>query len=1040
MAPTTAVTAANALFTFYDIESLQDAFTVATFTPRSNTVELFFLLEPGSPAATGLAELLEQGPQQAIAHISRRIFEANPALKVTAERPRTVVMHDLATESGVSALATRMGLFEAERVNDRASTDVHGGRFRPVCDTWSEYDPINLHPYLAGYNSLSYDTTMLALFFHEAMFHVRRAEPFEPVSPATMRAHNDELFSEEHIAYMPSYLTQGKASIVNGTSLGWGAPAAVIRKAMIDSGRHIDVSRLNEGQRMVSLKRLLGGLGRQILESDKLGGHNARLDSLDDLLELLGYNVSDVVGLSKLFEHPAFSSTFDLKKGLLDEYPETIYNAKKGTSRPDVRPGAVRMNRLTPDSTSAKFVAFILAPYKALTDIPAVSFDYPSERVAKERGIERRNVLADAIAFFKENVDDSTPQGKAAHDAFMSAMDYYKRIEGKNFNDAQGYVEANLNQVPRTPNNLPYYYADGSPSTCFVTFSTGGIHGAEYAADVYERASADIDTFNAQLAEVRSAFPEPLDFWEAHPGKAVFTTADGTELTRAKVLTSATSLKLLKAEVEAREALEEQIAALEAGDEADAAEKVERLWADHAEQYGAVGYRPDKPRPALFEKNANGSTKLKPQFNYTSAAQVIHEDFSSYYPNMLRNMSAFYNPDLGEDRYAKIFEDKERYGRQMKAPGLDPAEKTRLGVLRNGTKLILNSASGAGDTTHPNPIRMNNQIISMRIIGQLFSWRVGQAQTLAGARIVSTNTDGLYSVLDEETNNRVLAEQAALINVEIEPEPLWLVSKDSNNRLELELPSGGTPLHEAQIISASGGTLACHKGPQPTKSLAHPAVLDWALARYLREIAGGRTIGGARLSLSEPMNRDVAMWLMTQARDGDEVLAARLFQNVLAASAGKITYPFATRPDGTSYALQHINRVFIMRPGTPGTVSIQAAGAWVVNAASVAKRKANGESPVVMHDPVASPILEANGWTRYGSGGTKALPADQDVAVRRVPRLDPEWSMYVDNRDLVELDAAVIRAEILDHLDLDAYVDMLAATFEENWMNQPARD
>ena len=120
-----------------------------------------------------------------------------------------------------------------------------------------------------------------------------------------------------------------------------------------------------------------------------------------------------------------------------------------------------------------------------------------------------------------------------------------------------------------------------------------------------------------------------------------------------------------------------------------------------------------------------------------SSDEAIHEDFASYYPLLLTNMSAFYNPDLGDDRYLKIFHDKERYGKQMKDQSLSAAERERLGVLRNGTKLILNSASGAGDASHDNPIRVNNQIISMRIIGQLFSWRVGQAQTLAGARIIS---------------------------------------------------------------------------------------------------------------------------------------------------------------------------------------------------------------------------------------------------------------------------------------------------------------
>ena len=159
---------------------------------------------------------------------------------------------------------------------------------------------------------------------------------------------------------------------------------------------------------------------------------------------------------------------------------------------------------------------------------------------------------------------------------------------------------------------------------------------------------------------------------------------------------------------------------------------------------------------------------------------------------------------------------------------------------RSGVKLLLNSASGAGDTEFEgSPIRMNNMIISMRLIGQLFSWMIGQAQTLEGARIISTNTDGLYSAdIDLETNNRVLDEQSERIHVLIEPEELLLVSKDSNNRIELAVPpayaDGTAKPQDAKILSASGSSLACWRKPSPTNSLAHPAALDRAMAVYLR--------------------------------------------------------------------------------------------------------------------------------------------------------------------------------------------------------------
>ncbi|MDP9903169.1 hypothetical protein [Arthrobacter bambusae] len=1081
MANATSVTAKTALFTFYDIESLENVFTIASFAPHTNTVELFYLLEPGSRVEQDVNSHAATGQLGPV--IAQAVFDANPAFKPT--RPgmtdRRINIHDLSTAQGMDYLATMIGLFEGTDVNDPDCTDVHGGRFRPVCDTDPSYDPANHHPYLAGFNSYNYDTTMLAVLFHESYAATRELPyRFVPTTPKILRQHNDQLFSDQHREFMPGYLTSGLASMEQGISQGWNSNTAIIRKAMLDSGRHIDVARLNESQRMVALKRLLGGMGRQILESDKLGGHNARVETLQDFLELLAYNVSDVVGLHKLFEHSAYSGNFDLKKGLLDEYPEVIYKSIKGTHRPDISPKSVRMGRLTPDSTSAKFVARILAPYKDLEDIPAVSFLYPSQKIADETGRERRNVLDDCIEFFRNSIDSTTEQGRIAHEQFMTAMSYYRDMEGRNFNsDVSGPgtrpAGLMLTQVPRTANNLPYFNADGSPSSCFVTFSTGGIHGAEYDVQAYHAASAEHHRQQEMLDRAKIVFPAASELVKAaREQHNTIMLPDGTRVDKRLVLLGSDPEKVRwrKPKTDNPVQVEHLGRAQRAFTEASSLLARQRpaeqeLWVTLDDGYviegkvllqnstlSSAAYRehPVQKLPQLFEKLSRGDTKLKPQFKRTSADLVTHEDFTSYYPNMLRNMSAFFNEHLGEDRYAKIFEDKERYGRETKAlkkqlaalPDGSPeapvleAEISRLDVLRNGTKLILNSASGAGDTNHKNPIRMNNQIISMRIIGQLFSWRIGQAQTIAGARIVSTNTDGLYSVLDPEINNRVLAEQAKLINVEIEPEQLYLVSKDSNNRLEIHVPSAGMPLHEAEFISGSGGTLACFQEPQPTKSLAHPAVLDWALARYLREIIGGRTINERPLALDEPLNRDVGRWLMAQARDElDPLLAARLFQNVLAASAGKITFPFATDPQtGEASALQHYNRVFVMKAGTARTVSIQAAGAWVVNEASRLKRQTDGMNPTVT-DRTAHRILISNGMSRDGQDQTQPVPHDQDISVRKVPRIDPEWAMRIDNRDLVELDPDTIRSEILDHLDLDVYVEMLAATFEENWMNVP---
>lgn len=1098
------VTADTALFTYYDIESLANVFSLVAYTPRPNGIgalEVFYLVDDAADG-TNLSDAVD------FKALGDAIFQSNPGLPAF---PQTQLRFwDLRLLESNTWLAQIIGLSDAEQVCHRNAPSAYPAALRPVCDTDPDYDP-TVHPFLVGYNSMNYDTTMLALYLYETFgsyidfeerlgqaramiskltaLHARtRSENvareladwqarldaeqmagrgFRKSSAAKLREQNDQLFSDEHINYMPGYL-------------GWDKPAAKIRRAMLHSGRHIDMSRLNELQAKVSLKRLLGMLGRQIKESEKLS-HDTTITAVEDLYELLAYNVSDCLGLGQLSKHPVYSNNFDLKAGLLAQYSETVFDKN----------GAVRRDRLAIDSSSAKFVGRILAPYTALDDIEAVSFMYPDPEVAKERGIEPVNVLDECVRFFEESVApdpakdaSATPAQREAHRQFMQIVEYYRSIEGQNFNESEEYREKfnlpakSLRDIPKTPNNVPYFGADASPSSCFATFSTGGIHGAEADLSVFTSERIEHVEQDMMLTRAKLVFPDAKAFVsEAKRQHSALRLPDGTFVDKRLVLLGSDPLKVKYRKPkkdDPEQAAQLARAQTQVPDPADLlvtqrpdAQALNVVLPDGTVLEGKVvlasttatkaSYRDEPPKkaPTLFTLKEDGSDKLHPKFARTSAGLVIHEDFTSYYPNLLRNMRAFYNPELGEDRYAKIFFDKERYGQEVKRPGITPEEKTRLNTLRNGTKLILNSASGAGDAGHKTPIRMNNRIISMRILGQLFSWRIGQAQTLAGARIISTNTDGLYSVVgggngfDEATNNRVLAEQQEAIGVDIEPELMFLISKDSNNRLEIEAPEQGRSVADSPIIAAGGGTLACHAGPTPTKSLAHPAVIDFALARYL-QITASR----GEAALSEPFDPQLGRKVIEEAvLEDDPIRSLMLFQNVIAASRGSITYPFAAAPvsaegeseDAATDAqlldprpLQMVNRVFIVREGTPDAVSLHNAGAWKVNPASQAKRRESGAAGV-RRDPIALEILRHHGWAKSraeasSSDGLAVLPDDQDVVIRRINSIDPTWSMAVVNDDLHELPAERIQ-QLIAALDLDIYTRMLAETFTKNWMN-----
>lgn len=1075
------VTVDTSAFTFYDIESLSNVFSMVAYTPRPqgpDLLEVFYLVDDHS--------LVAQVDGAALARVIRA---GNPGLPEFE-----IALRDLHTIGGNLRMAQLIGLSDADQVCNIDDTSSYPSDLRPVCDTDAGYDPMR-HPFRVGYNSLNYDTSMLALYlsevFSDVVTHrnrlakarlqletartpaqrgdaeilvnqvVNQRPKFIPVTAASMREHNDALFSDQHIEYMPSYL-------------GWDTPQGKIRRAMLQSGRHIDAARLNELQYKVSLKRLLGMLGHQIKESEKLG-HDSVITTIDDLYELFAYNVADCLGLSQLFAHPTYSSAFDLKAGLLAQYCECVFDKR----------GKVRKDRLSIDASSAKFVGRILAPYGWLDDIETVSFLYPDIEVAKQRNVAQVNVLDECVRFFEQHVTprrDSNPLQAQAHADFMQIVAYYREIEGKNFNSSDEYQDKfdlpvhALRDIPKKPNNLPYFYADGTPSSCFATFSTGGIHGAEADLAGFHQ---DLRAHQAVVRDIelaRALYPDARTFIaEAKRQHNLLTLPDQTTVDKSLVLLGSDPAKVRyrkpkkdnpeqMAQLERAQAqvpnpadllatqrpAEQALDVIIADSRCPGGQRVIHGKAVLAKTTASGAEYRDEPvgrAPELFTGKEDGSTKLHPNYARTSAALVTHEDFTSYYPNLLRNMAAFYNPELGEDRYATIFFQKEELGQQLKQPGLSPAERARLSTLRNGTKLILNAASGAGDASHKTPIRMNNRIISMRIIGQLFSWRIGQAQTLAGARIVSTNTDGLYSVLDQATNDRVLAEQAALIGVDIEPEPMFLISKDSNNRMELTAPGPGESLTESRIISASGGTLACHEGPRPDKSLAHPAVIDTALARYLQV-----TASRGEDALGEDFDDELGRTIMREALDLDDpVRTAKLFQNVIAASRGSITYPFATDPLGTDFEvddndlpklvnprpLQMVNRVFVVRPGTPGAVSLHNAGAWKVPPATQAKRLEG--APVPPADPIAAKILAHHGWAATSwmhaqNPKLTRIPDGQDVVRRKINSIDQSWSMVICNDDLAALPPAELRS-ILESLDLEIYTRMLAETFTNNWKN-----
>lgn len=947
-------------FNFYDIESLANVFTLANYKEQEDHADIYILsddpiLTRDQPDITFHNRLLNA------------IYEANHNFR------GTIQIHDLHTKTGCNHLAKTFGLSDAYIVNNPKSKSNYPDEFRPICDTDPNYDD-NIHPYICSYNGANYDSTMLSLFFYYA-YTLDKNKPFNPPTAEQMRIENDSLFTPRFKESMPSYLATPYNDGLYGKP-DYKDPRWAIRKNMLMTGRHIDIAALNEKQKKVALKRLLGLMGFQILESDKVK-HDAKLTTQEELLDVIAYNMSDVVNLKELFHLDYYQGQFTLKRQLLKTYPELIYEQKQNEYAPNISQSSVRRDRLYIDSTSSQFAQKSLCPYGHLKDIPVVSFLYPSKEKAAELGIKQVDVLEETKKFFYSKFPQ--PEIRAQFDEIYN---YYSAIRGKNFNESINYRDdyavqdvlpypvTKLSEIPKRPNSLPYFDRNGKYTSCFVNFSTGGVHGAEFNKTLYEADMIAYEAYADDFKYTMQVYPNPVDLRNA----GVIEMPDG---------------RILKYNV-----------FLRSGKSITNSEYKDYL----------------KDKPELFIADDDGTTKLNIKYVFTSTDFANHEDFKSYYPNLLRMMRAFWNDGLGKDRYGEIFYQKEDYGKLMKDKSVSKEERDYYAILREGTKLILNAASGAGDATFDNNIRINNAIISMRIIGQLFSWHIGQAQTFEGAKIPSTNTDGLYSVLEKDLNNLILARESNDIGVEIEPEPMYLISKDSNNRIELK--------EDAQtIISASGGTVGCRKGPVVTKALAHPAIIDWAMTEYL--IVASQHYKG--LSLDKPFDETIGMNILLSAQNKFEpVHWLRMFQNVLASSTGSMRYIFGkTKNNNTPVILPHYNRVFYMKPNTVKTLNLSAAFAKTITDAQKNKRQKDGLRPITI-DHIAMQVFNANKVN---------IPTDKDIVVVKITNVEDDWDVYIQNKDLHAIDD--IEFEFIKlNLNYDCYLSLLKDCFEKNWRNK----
>ena len=916
-------------------------------------------------------------------------------------------------------------------------------QFRPVCDTDPEFDP-EIHPYKITYNGKMYDLTIWSLIMDE-MFGGSNKETgiiFRPMKASQIRLRNDELFSPEIKDYMPNRtLMSYKATMLPKLDIykrDYNSRAYRIYQGMVRSGRFVDMMFLNDSasMRYAPLKQIFALRGYQIRESDRLSGDRAYSETFQDLVLLHVYNLTDTFYEDEVInddtpyrnDRPTYyKGTFETKQALLFEYKDIVYQVDPKTNEPIVDKNHVKQKikgSTTPDRsfidmTSANHSVNLLAPNEPLKDIRTLDFMFPSQSYL-DRNPDLNLKSIDILDAIKKQMEKMFSNQPHVLKEFQPIYDYFRSFEGKNFNNSEQYRRdwgeeispsyfvlpdelqpLSIYDIPTPPQMfMHYYFKNGKPSGSVCVFGLGGIHGQELNKWLYSASRRAVsrqqalfdkakEAFNDDAIALRQSAHKNPHLPQGKENKKEWVTINGQEFRYQTFLKG--GKPIAKSE-----------------------------WKELPEvNWHKVTNSKGRTRHEISEK-----------WKFTSVGWMNHEDFSSYYPSILRLMDTFYNMNTKQDRLGELYDLKESLGQMIKEAKKkgETALMAMFGVKREGTKLGLNSPTGkAGTMTGENNIRTNNGIAKMRIIGQLFSFIIGQMQAYEGARIPSTNTDGLFTIMREELNNSILEDASTRtfnIGIKIEPERAFVISKDTNNRVEFTSDNYET----SKVIASGGASTGAYFGVPLTKSIDHPALIDWLLVEYMKY----KTMVDKDLLLVQPFDRDLAYKLIDKAKDtfthpGE--LLHRL-QHIISSKNNSMTtnfYYFLRKPDSTNpqdiINIQKQNRIYYVKDGSRFYPKISPNGANYLRQASL--RVPTGKNP--SHDLPAIQVLRHHGVTEIDYNGKYAMSP-------KISGYDPNSLALQFNEDLWHLDPEV-EQNLIEAIDWDVYVNLLADAYT-TWQNE----
>lgn len=751
-------------------------------------------------------------------------------------------------------------------------------------------------------------------------------------------------------------------------------------------GNHVDLAFLNEkqikdGRPIIGLKTLAGILGGSIIESESnKTGHS------EDIYYDILYNINDIAETKDRVFPGFIRNKFNTKMRLLKKYPH------------------LKEHGITVNNTSAKFVEYIIAPNEPIKDTPRMTLMYPAAHKAKEFGCKQFDVLEDTKNWYMEHVyKPMSRHNKEAADAhlakFMSIYSYYDYYRNENWNESARHM-FEYGIKPKTKRDrkfadrtfgviLPFIDKNGNESPSYVKFSIGGIHGAEINQKQLERD-------RNKIRELK----EKYGFISKLPKNAC-----SRKLYNLIVAQSRTSFNgypvRLSHEIpyfyENTECVDEII---------------------DPEQFSPYMVQKQKHIDGL---DHDYQEDLLDRYKYTTSGNSAHQDFASYYPVLLINLGTFHDGN-GRDPYEEVKDERIQIKGQLKTLEFGSSEYKDIDQTQDGLKLILNSASGILDGSHDTNLRANNKAVAMRVIGQLFTFRIGMALALEGATIPSSNTDGIYATnIAFEDNKRIVEETLKGLYIDIDPEEMFLVSKDANNRMEVV---------DGKVTSAKGGIIGSWKGAAVEQSLSHPALVDRVLTDYLQEV-----------DLDGEVDHDVIRkCLINYAATEDRRRFVYMASWVMRSTSGSLfidntgeVYPGTVRvwlsKGGVTFT-RYNARVQKTSDNANGTNTLDSYAAELMPSSYLGKP----ETMEFLADKIdIGKCFPKVPTVQQYREIKNQVPSVYIVSETKISNLNPDDKLHIDNRCIDNLPEEEI-TNIFRTFDLEGYVRMIGA-FAKSWHN-----